>query len=132
MEKLSINYDNLIGRPYRDHGRGPGAFDCYGLVMEISRRLGRPLPDYEDICRTAGRVTTGIVERLRPHFRRVEHSQIGDLAVILTDPDGGHVAIVIGTGRFIQCTRSHGVETVSFNHPFYKNRIEGFYRYHGK
>ena len=35
---------DLIGRPYAYGARGPEAFDCWGLVLELRRRLGLPLP----------------------------------------------------------------------------------------
>lgn len=37
----------LIGKPYRDRGRGPDAFDCWGLVAHVRPKLfgGPALPD---------------------------------------------------------------------------------------
>lgn len=37
--------DDLIGVPYKEHGRDKTGFDCYGLVIEISKRCGKNLPD---------------------------------------------------------------------------------------
>ena len=37
---------DLVGRPFFDGGRGPGAFDCWGLCMEAFRRFGYELPEY--------------------------------------------------------------------------------------
>lgn len=42
----SHNYTDLIGVPFAYGGRGPDTLDCYGLLMEIHRRLGIELPDY--------------------------------------------------------------------------------------
>jgi cell wall-associated NlpC family hydrolase len=36
--------DDLIGRPYRYGARGPEAYDCWGLVLEVRRRLALPAP----------------------------------------------------------------------------------------
>jgi len=42
-----MEYKDLIGIPFRLHGRSPeDGLDCYGLVMEIYRRMGIELPDY--------------------------------------------------------------------------------------
>lgn len=38
-------FDDLINKPYKVHGRGPGGYDCYGLVIECCRRAGTPLLD---------------------------------------------------------------------------------------
>jgi cell wall-associated NlpC family hydrolase len=41
LEAIALD---LVGRPYRRGARGPDAFDCWGLVLEMRRRLGLPLP----------------------------------------------------------------------------------------
>lgn len=44
MDKALID---LIGIPYRDGGRGPDTFDCYGLIKHLYvERLGIEIPDY--------------------------------------------------------------------------------------
>lgn len=37
----------LIGRPFRDGGRGPEAFDCWGLVIRVRGLGGLATPDYD-------------------------------------------------------------------------------------
>ena len=45
-----IKYDDLLGVPFKAHGRDKSGMDCYGLVLECLRREGKSLPDffYED------------------------------------------------------------------------------------
>lgn len=40
-----IIIDDLIGKRYKPNGRGPLFYDCYGLVIEVSKRLGHELLD---------------------------------------------------------------------------------------
>lgn len=49
-------FDDLIGKPFAYGGRGPEAYDCYGLALEVKRRVSSPLesggdrggvPDFE-------------------------------------------------------------------------------------
>ncbi|MCQ2486120.1 MAG: C40 family peptidase [Clostridia bacterium] len=40
-----IELNDLIGTPYKDHGRDASGFDCYGLAIEVSRRFGYKLDD---------------------------------------------------------------------------------------
>src|SRR3990167_3147116 len=43
--KSGINYIDLLGKPFEYGGRGPDTYDCWGLCMEIYKRLGIQLPD---------------------------------------------------------------------------------------
>lgn len=42
---MLIDITDLLGKPYKAHGRGPNGFDCYGLVIEVEKRLGHSMPD---------------------------------------------------------------------------------------
>lgn len=43
---MSIEINDLIGTPYRDHGRDiKTGLDCYGLAIEVARRYGYKLKD---------------------------------------------------------------------------------------
>lgn len=120
-----MKHSDLIGLPYKENGRGPDAYDCWGLVFEVSMRMGRILPDYGMVCAAA----SNAIEGFKPFFIEVVKPIVGDLIIIRTEPDRRHIAIIIEPGRFIQCTRSRGIETIALSHPFYKSRIEGYYRH---
>ena len=32
---MLLDIDDLLGVPYKVHGRGPDSYDCYGLVIEV-------------------------------------------------------------------------------------------------
>ena len=40
-----IEINDLIGVPYKDHGRDLDGLDCYGLALEVMRRYGKHLDD---------------------------------------------------------------------------------------
>lgn len=42
---MKIQINDLIGIPYKDHGRTAGGYDCYGLAIEVARRYGYKLND---------------------------------------------------------------------------------------
>ena len=42
---MTININDLIGIPYKDHGRDLNGMDCYGLAIEVLRRYGYRLND---------------------------------------------------------------------------------------
>jgi len=121
-----FRYEDLIGRPYRKNAAGPEAYSCYGLVREVSRRMGNTLPDYDQVCLAAA------IDSHKNDFASVSRPRIGDLVVIKTRPRERHIGIMVDGSRFIQCTRLSGTEVVGIGYPFYSNRIEGYYRYRGK
>jgi len=41
-------YSDLIGRPWACPCDPPNSFDCWGLVVEVRKRLGLPTPHYLD------------------------------------------------------------------------------------
>ena len=41
-----MRYDDLLGVPFKVHGRDKKGMDCYGLVLECLRREGKSLPDF--------------------------------------------------------------------------------------
>lgn len=40
-----INIDDLLGIPFKIHGRDKNGLDCYGLAIEVSKRFGHKLVD---------------------------------------------------------------------------------------
>lgn len=41
-----MRYDDLLGVPFKVHGRDKSGMDCYGLVLECCKREGKHLPDF--------------------------------------------------------------------------------------
>lgn len=42
---MKIFINDLLGVPYKDHGRDASGYDCYGLAIEVARRYGYQLND---------------------------------------------------------------------------------------
>ena len=103
-----------VGAPYRYGGRGPGGFDCSGLVVYSYARVGLAgLPHSAAALERQAR-PVGLAE-LAP----------GDL--LFFRPDGekaSHVAIYLGDRTFVHApSRGRPVETVSFDHVHWGPRI---------
>lgn len=48
-----IQIEDLLGIPFKYHGRDKNGFDCYGLAIEVSKRFGHKLVDmYSDYSNT--------------------------------------------------------------------------------
>lgn len=40
-------YTDLIGKKFQTGGRGQDVYDCYGLIIEMMKRLGKYLPEQD-------------------------------------------------------------------------------------
>lgn len=125
-----LKYDDLTDREYEDFCTGTDKDGCYGLVMEVCRRMGIELPDYR--CLAMEISNQEKIEKYRSRFQEVEHPEPGDL-VLIRSVEGNeyHIAVVVERSWFLHATRENNVHKVRLNHPLYKSRIEGIYRHVG-
>lgn len=130
---LAPAYADLIGKPFRWGGRGPDFYDCYGLVEELSRRIGQQVPDYlspqvqEHIASLIGRSIPywqpcecgpGAVATIR--VRQVEEGRMKTLV--------SHVGMVLPHGKLIHAwDRAGGVCVERID--MWQCHITGFYRF---
>lgn len=122
-----MKYDDLLDRSYDEFCSEAGDDGCYGLAMEVCRRMGIELPDYRVLALEIS--SQEKIEKYKSRFREVSHPEAGDLALIRSmDGNEHHIAIMIERGRFLQATREHGVFPMRLSHPLYRDRIEGIYR----
>lgn len=118
---------DLIGTPFKYGGRGPDSYDCYGLVMEMSRRNGRELPDF-GFAENQGLIAA-MMGATMPQWAPIE-CRPGAIALIRIGRLVSHVAYVLDGDRMIHAwEHSHGVSIVLIAE--WKHRIVGFYEYAG-
>lgn len=135
MQNDKISVSDLIGKPFADNGRGPEAYDCYGLVIEVMRRIGVVLPDYNLLC--GGHDPAHIaasVEAASADWEKIEGPEIGSLVTIAYPFPGtiSHVGVVIGTDLFIHTRKATGGVSIDrLSSVAWSKRIRGFYRYIG-
>ncbi len=124
---MSLNYTDLLGKPFVNGGRGPEEYDCYGLATEVFRRFGVDLPDYRVSCENASRINSTI-DAERSRWIRCEKPQAPSLVVLrFNSRYYNHVGVYIGNGRFIHTAKKTGVRIDKVYDIYWKNRIEGFY-----
>ncbi|MDR3565590.1 MAG: C40 family peptidase [Negativicutes bacterium] len=115
---------DLVGKPFKDGGRGPGAFDCWGLAVEVFRRFGIEIPDYRISCES---VNTGVMCKREQWAPCIGEIPSPALVVFTTAGITDHIGVYLGAGKFIHAHRSAGVVVTGVDHVFWKRRIEGFY-----
>jgi len=122
-----INVKDLVGIPYKDHGRDSSGMDCYGLVIEVLRRAGISVPDvfYSDTDIKTNITTMKILESAIPNTK-LEKPE--DLAVveILVMGQPSHVGVCLGDGTFIHALEKVGVVIEPLYR--YRHKTRGFYR----
>lgn len=89
--RISEHADRLLGLPYRERGRGPREFDCFGLFLELARRSGHELEDPFG----GGGLARVTFRTLYRHFVRVPLESLRPLDIILQRHDRQHVVTVV-------------------------------------
>lgn len=122
---LDFSHGDLIGKPFKWGGRGPDFYDCYGLVEEMSRRIGRSVPDYTSP--TVHETIAQLIEKSVPFWTPCEEEP-GAVATIRVGRHVAHVGFVLPYGKLLHSWELSGGVT---REPIeaWKNRITGFYKF---
>jgi cell wall-associated NlpC family hydrolase len=122
-----MTYSDLIGRPFRNGGRGPDEFDCYGLVkFLIERDTGRRVPDYVTPTDTGAVHALMIVSR--EFWTRLPGPKVGSMVFFKLGREVCHVGYMISHTLFIHAWEKSGGVTIERLSDWTK-RIDGFYEY---
>lgn len=99
---MTINISDLIGVPYKDHGRDNNGMDCYGLAIEVMRRYGYKLNDvvYENH-------NIELADRNVPTLNITPIDQAREGALLEMQYNGElHIGVCISKREFIHMTRT--------------------------
>jgi len=108
---------DLIGIPYKVHGRDESGLDCFGLIWLIAKRNGTPIrdPEYKGFKCTLNRLAD-YVGLKKCGFK------IGCVIEIEKD-DRIHLGYSIDSTRMIHCTAADGVIVEEINN----YNVKGYY-----
>ena len=115
---------DLLGKPFAAGARGPDAYDCVGLLVEIMRRRCIELPPWGSHVRE--------LDGALAWWEPVGDPQPGDGILFVSDDPPWHVGVVTGGGYMIHAHPSCGVARERYNSFPWLNQIRGFYRANGK
>lgn len=124
-----------IGKPFRDRGRGPDAYDCYGLVRAVlaDQYAVRDLPSYAARYeRVNDHLTVAKLffqETTSARWRRVALQDATPPDVLLISLAGRqHVGILVTLDQFLHVLP--GRETcIERLRPHWAVRVDGVYRH---
>lgn len=127
---MELNLYNLVGKRFEYGGRGPNTFDCYGLCMEVYKRLGRELPDYPTSFGDV-KVDHDTYWFGKKNFVRLKTPEPFCLITFMIyKPFVSHIGVVLEDClRFINISYKRDVCIEFLDSPRWRNRIDGFWRY---
>jgi cell wall-associated NlpC family hydrolase len=110
-----IDYSDLLFVPFEWRGRLAPGLDCYGLMLEVYRRLGFEIemPDFEYGPDWPDKDPTLIIRHATMNWRPIVASrfgdEMGDVAMFrFREVSDSHIGTWIGNG-FIHTSRASGV-----------------------
>lgn len=125
-----MRIDDLIGVPFLTHGRDASTgFDCYGLAIEVSKRMGHELPELDYQKSDAIFLSAdyrAVIKELGDKVKKVDDKKFGDL-LLFKDKKGRaiHIGVSLEGNRFIHCDR-FGVRVLNVE---YYNKNYEVYRW---
>lgn len=121
---MLIELEDLLGCPFKVHGRDKKGFDCYGLVIAVEKKLGRNLIDLtnpytqEDYMDYMENTSSQIIKQ--NELVETEQLQLGDI-ILFFDETGKstHVGVFLKNQDFIHCDK-YGVRISQLDNYFRK------------
>lgn len=124
-------FTDLIGLPYTLHGRDvKKGLDCYGLVMEVSKRMGYYAPEYGNPeCDPT--LLSRVKEERTDCYIALEKPEPGCLVLFcIIHPYVTHIGVVLDDcNQFIHVVKDKNVCIEKLNSISWRHRIKGFYKW---
>jgi cell wall-associated NlpC family hydrolase len=122
-----ITVKDLVGIPYKPHGRDKTGMDCYGIVIEVLRKKGITIPDvfYQDTHIDTNKSVLQILENAIPNVKLTMPEE-GAVVEIFVMGQPSHVGVCLGDGTFIHALKKIGVVIEPLSR--YRHKIKGYYR----
>jgi cell wall-associated NlpC family hydrolase len=119
-------YADLVGKPWSEGARGPEAYDCLGLAIEIQRRRGFTVPDFLSSEAELHRQLAG--GGFLAGCKKLEAAEYGCVVLFRTGIHEHHLGTMIARHRMIHTTaQTRGAVIEPILGPLWERRILGFY-----
>lgn len=100
-----VDISDLLGVRYREHGRSTNGFDCYGFAIEVGKRFGYELPDFDYIRHSDPLFEDKSSRLLKEGFGKRIPVPVEGAILLFQNMCGmkNHIGIYIGDGMFAHC-----------------------------
>lgn len=129
-DKFIVQYLDLLEKPFKLNGRGPDEYDCWGLCMEMGRRVGITLLD--DFTPTEGELQNKVImKHANKDFLKLAKPEPYCIVTFSIEPPFvDHCGFVLEDCRhFIHIMRENNVVVNRLDNRRLCKRIEGFYQW---
>jgi len=121
-------FRDLVGKPFKRGGRGPGAYDCWGVLQAVLRAMGRGPTDYP----TQPELLAGALADEWIPISRMGVVAGDGILLRSTDPAyRWHIGVAIDRYNMLHAREGVGVCIERIDAPVYARRVVGFYRFRG-
>lgn len=122
-------FQDLIGVPYVLGGRLPGpGTDCFGLVVECCRRLGRPIPDPFTSAPCVVDVKQWITERMGG-WQPTTLPVAGGIVELRSEQHPAHIGFLMSDVEFLHSLKQTGAVMNRLDRDPWMYRVLGYYVY---
>lgn len=116
-----MDYDDLVGTPFKYGGRGRDALDCWGVVIEIYRRLGIGIEDVAAYDAVLATETNPVFDTARTSAWHAVAPPFQPYDVLLfaagcCGKAATHCAVWLGDGRMLHAIDKAGVTVARWRH----------------
>ena len=120
-------YTDLIGKPFAHGARGPAAYDCLGLCMEVLRRRGIAVPEYVSDAAELHRNLAAGTEALAA-MRKVLQPRGGEVALFRAlGSYPCHMGVMINPWHMLHTTAETQCVVERVASPLWKRRLLGYF-----
>ncbi|MCK5604305.1 C40 family peptidase [Candidatus Pacearchaeota archaeon] len=129
MSNRNLNYTDLLGKPFLLGSRGPDQYDCWGICLEIGKRVGINYPEHFTPVETDNQDKC-IRETQDSDFIKLKNPEPYCIVTFkITPPFVDHCGVVLKDClHFIHIMRNHSVVVQRLDNRILVPRMEGFYR----
>jgi len=123
-----------VGIPFKEKGRGPDGFDCWGIVRHVlAEEFGiTGLPDYVDAYTRPGdkqSVATAVRAGLAEGWQKVDTVDAGTLIILRLAGRPWHCALAVNKEWMLHTLEGVNACLERMDSMVWNGRIEGFYQY---
>lgn len=125
---MHVLIHDLFLAQYKDNGRGPEFYDCFGLFQEVQRRVGVEIPDQPTPAEFM--VRNSEILRHAKGWQQIEAPEDWCAVIFRTGRFITHMGTVLPScTHFFHADVDVGIAKTRLDDPHWRNRIAGYYRY---